>query len=451
MRVTPTKEARKAFRIAGKAYFLARSDLEQKLKSVVPKAPDKYVTSINGLQYSPKQAVGSALGIPLATFSTPEANRVLALLGFEISVTDGQPGRTKTLAERSLERYLLTNGTPDFEFARADLPNANRGPDYRLVVDGKEILFLVDDFRLAPPVAGGFWTGADPHELLRDKIDAAMRRLREFRKSCRCLVLFDPEGALADLNWYFVYSVLIGRPRIAREGAASAVTPPSRASRQMTDISAVVLLENLKVGERRLRSRRQRIERERGRKLTFDEVWDNIDQSKGTDHDLSLVQLRAVVHTDPRADRYSQVPGGLFCGTFDERYGLDHEGRLRRVFAGQELMLLEELELPNWERLEREIVRHFATQGIGHWHPTSLAALSQIVSRADHDEIVLVLRRLADVLHAVELRKWTRAGGRRQTRPFAGDRDVRPFFFGENGGGEDFEVRLTEYTVPFLP
>ncbi len=84
-------------------------------------------------------------------------------------------------------------------------------------------------------------------------------------------------------------------------------------------------------------------------------------------------------------------------------------------------------------------------------HPTSLADLSQIVSRADHDEIVLVLRRLADVLHGVELRKWTNAGGSRQTRPFAGDSDVRPFFFGEGGEAQGFEVRLTQYVVPFLP
>jgi hypothetical protein len=67
-------------------------------------------------------------------------------------------------------------------------------------------------------------------------------------------------------------------------------------------------------------------------------TWRTLPSISGTALDLSLSQLRVIVHDNPFAR--IQLPPELFLGPYDERYS-GQEGRITRVFCGNELAALE--------------------------------------------------------------------------------------------------------------
>ena len=66
-----------------------------------------------------------------------------------------------------------------------------------------------------------------------------------------------------------------------------------------TTISAIVVLEPFPIGLLRFEYEVCRKESESGRKLSSEEHWTMIDHTRGTEHDVSLTQLRVVVHENP--------------------------------------------------------------------------------------------------------------------------------------------------------
>ena len=126
-----------------------------------------------------------------------------------------------------------------------------------------------------------------------------------------------------------------------------------------------IVLRRYMVGAKRFEIAMKHKENELGRKLELLEFWDETERARGTALDLSLSQLRVVVHENPFSR--IQLPSELFRGPYDERYA-GSEGRIVRVFCGNQLASLEEEsreaelaggtgKLPTKDELER---MHFA-------------------------------------------------------------------------------------------
>ena len=100
-------------------------------------------------------------------------------------------------------------------------------------------------------------------------------------------------------------------------------------------------MERLPVGKRRFHVERRRTERERGRDLTSEEFLEIVQRAQGTERDLELSQLRAVVCENPYAAK--RLPDEMFRGAYDERYG-PADGNITRLFAGEKIIELETVE-----------------------------------------------------------------------------------------------------------
>jgi len=107
---------------------------------------------------------------------------------------------------------------------------------------------------------------------------------------------------------------------------------------QNTTISAVLVLEQLRVGLRRYDLEMRRREKEIGRRLRLEERLTLIEQSRGTERDSSLVQTRIVVHENPCTRNH--LRRDLFCSSYGERYG-EKDGSIQRIFAGAQILALE--------------------------------------------------------------------------------------------------------------
>jgi hypothetical protein len=64
---------RESFELRGKRFELSRSEVEERLKRVEPRAVTKYQVRINGTPYPPKQALAAAIGKPVTNFTTMDA------------------------------------------------------------------------------------------------------------------------------------------------------------------------------------------------------------------------------------------------------------------------------------------------------------------------------------------------------------------------------------------
>ena len=109
---------------------------------------------------------------------------------------------------------------------------------------------------------------------------------------------------------------------------------------QNTTISAVIALERLGVGGREFRIMVAAKEATENRRLSWTEFFELLqtDKEKNNRH-----VLRTMVYENPYAA--VPLPRDLFNGTYDERWGpLDGEPLIGRIFAGPELVRLEESE-----------------------------------------------------------------------------------------------------------
>jgi hypothetical protein len=110
---------------------------------------------------------------------------------------------------------------------------------------------------------------------------------------------------------------------------------------QNTTISALVVLENLAVGQRRAQVEIGRRKRELGRALDGEELWSFLHELPGSGVDNGQLALRVVVYENPYARIH--LTREIFSGPFDERYG--PEGNyIVRIYAGAEIQRLEAME-----------------------------------------------------------------------------------------------------------
>jgi hypothetical protein len=350
------------FQLGGKRYRLSHDDVCNRVAFVPPRPTEKYFITINERPYPPKQVLELALRIPSANFTTAAANAILSRLGFEVQTAVTQEVQSKTESERLFESYLHASGYLEFEF-EPQISNASARPDFVLKTNVSEtpmVLFEIKEFQPTPAdfkLGYGFY---DPYGAIRDKIQEARKKFRDYKEYPCALVLYNAGRALVDLRWEFIYGAMLGNlgysipfdkaaGRLVDKAVLSPVfTQGGEMHRekngqvietQNTTISAILVIELLPVGKRRFEIETAKKSKKLGRELGYEEYIQLIDSSRGTERDVSLRQLRSVTCRNP----YSRIafPDNLFRGPYDECYG-EVSGELQRVYAGQQLKEIED-------------------------------------------------------------------------------------------------------------
>jgi hypothetical protein len=103
----------------------------------------------------------------------------------------------RTKGEILFERYLESQGLP-FEFEKEHAGKSKR-PDYTIEWDGQTVVFDVKDFDPPETFPKGF--GAyDPYSRIREKIEQARDKFKEYKDRCCGLVLHNAGHPLVSLH-----------------------------------------------------------------------------------------------------------------------------------------------------------------------------------------------------------------------------------------------------------
>jgi len=346
------------FQLDGRRYRLSQGEIRSKVAFVPPKPTDKYFITNDERPYPPKQVLELALGIPSASFTTAAANAILRRLGFRVQTGSVHEVQAKTESERLFEMYLQASGYLEFEFEPRISDSAAR-PDFLVTTADGAILFELKQFQPIPEdfrLGGGSY---DPYGPIRDKIQEGRKKFRELKQYPCALVLYNAGKPLVDLRWEFIYGAMLGNlgysipfdkaagklvdkpvlsPMFTHGGEMHREKNGEAIEAQNTTISAVVVLELLPVGRKRFEVETARKAKQLGRELKFEEYFQFVDSSRGTECDVSLRQLRSVTCLNPY--RRMPFPEGFFHGPYDESYG-NVSGELCRIYAGQQLIEIE--------------------------------------------------------------------------------------------------------------
>jgi hypothetical protein len=255
----------------------------------------------------------------------------------------------KTDADLLFETYLRQNGRQDFLY-EARLPETLKVPDYQLPSTPKPLLFEVKGFDAEIPHGCGYF---DPYPPLRRKITKAAETFKNLGQYPCSLVLHYAGPGLIFLDPPFIFGAMLGEVAIEMPFDHASGTLQDEDARRVfskrgrmiqygkgghpektvnTTINAIVVVEHYPLGQRRFGRHYDTLEAAAGRRLTTEECWREVESARGTERDVSLQVVRAVVHENP----YARIPlsRDTFAGPYDERYGADDEGRIVRLYAG---------------------------------------------------------------------------------------------------------------------
>ncbi|MGO8934288.1 MAG: hypothetical protein ACLPLZ_05605 [Terracidiphilus sp.] len=337
---------RKTVRLNGVNYEIDSEKITRLAARLEPKAIDKYWVKIQGRRFSPKQVVSELLKVPLVDFTTMDATRILGAVGFEVHSANEKLEPVRTPSGALLQEYLRSHGLTDVEVEPV-IENSSSRPDYCLHADGAEVLLDVEDFASKledSRVRGGAY---NPYGPIREKLSAARRKFKDMERHCCCLVFENPDKLRIDLTWQIVMGAMLGDltfPSLVakaqpadssrtRRGAQGEKAPPKQLAPENAIISGVIVVERYAIGEKRFRLFVHDWEQELGGELGVDEYRQAVEQSAGTDRDLSLNRVRVRVHENPHA----KVPldRRMFRGPFDERYGVvEGSNQWGQVYVG---------------------------------------------------------------------------------------------------------------------
>jgi hypothetical protein len=346
------------FTLAGESYELTREAVEERMKHLVPKPVERYAVTINGRRFPPKQVVATALDLPLVRFTTMDAARILSGLGLTIEDGGSNGAASKTESETLFEGYLSSRHIGPVEYER-QFEGTTRRPDYALSWGDQLVLFELKEFHATPEDFRSGFGAYDPYGPIREKLDAGREKFKGLKDHPCAVVLYNREKPLVHLGWQYVYGAMLGNlvfsipidrshagVQLDDSQISTQFGPGGKMHRerggvpvaaQNTTLSAVLVLQHLAVGRRRFGGHVREIEAQQGRKLALEEHLRLMEQASGTERDVSLMQLRVVVHENP----YARVPlpDDIFTGPYDERYGAS-DGRIQRLFAGEEVAKL---------------------------------------------------------------------------------------------------------------
>jgi len=324
---------RKTVRLNGINYEIDSEKITRLAARLEPKAIDKYWVKIQGRRFSPKQVVSELLKVPLVDFTTMDATRILAAVGFEVHSTNEKPEPVRTPSDALLQEYLRSHGITDVDVEPV-IENSSSRPDYRLRADGVDVLLDVEDLTSKledSRVRGGAY---NPYGPIRERLSAARRKFKDVEGHCYCLVFENPDKLRIDLTWQIVMGAMLsdlGFPSLAPKvrpasplrtqgGTQGEEATVKHLVPENAIISAVIVVERYAIGEKRFRLFVHDWEQKLGRDLGVEEYRQAVEQSAGTDRDLSLNRVRVRVHENPCAN--VPLDRRLFCGPFDERYGV---------------------------------------------------------------------------------------------------------------------------------
>jgi hypothetical protein len=337
---------RKTVRLNGVNYEIDSEKISRLASRLEPKAIDKYWVKIQGRRFSPKQVVSELLKVPLVDFTTMDATRILAAVGFEVHSADDKPEPVRIPSDALLQEYLRSHGLTDVEVGPV-IENSSSRPDYRLRADGADVLLDVEDFTSKledSRVRGG---APNPYGPIREKLQAARRKFKDLEGHCCCLVLQNPDKPRIDLTWQIVMGAMLSDLGFSALAPKALPTDPSRTlagtqgeeatvkrlAPENAIISAVIVVERYAIGEKRFRLFVHDREQELGRNLGVEEYLQAMEESAGTERDLSLNRVRVRVHDNPRAN--VPLDRRLFHGPFDERYGaVEGSNQWAQVYVG---------------------------------------------------------------------------------------------------------------------
>jgi len=366
------------FQLGGQNYNLSREDVQDRLKHVGPGEVRKHFVVVEGRRFPVKQALAAAIDRPVSDFITTDAIRIFSNLGLEVGDIKEQKPVIKTASELRFEEYLRSNGLGYFQFEK-EIPGTSRRPDYSLSFMGQEILFEVKEFKaMGNELKNDNKARAyDPYRRIREKIGAGRKKFKDLENYCCCLVLWNEEKPLVFLQ---IEELMLGamfgnlaikipfeqngqdfvikEPRTAYSGQGGKMVHEEgqQVVVENRTISAVLVLEDLEVGQRRFGVEVRRTEKE-GKKLSLVEAFEMFEKAKGTERDYELKELRVVVYENPDARR--RLPEEMFRGPYDKRYGVAG-GYATLLFAGEGILDLEKLEAmfpepPLEEYLRRDV------------------------------------------------------------------------------------------------
>jgi excisionase family DNA binding protein len=250
--------------------------------------------------------------------------------------------RRQNISELLFEEYLTKHRLVDWNREKT-FPGSSKHPDYSVIYRARETLFEVKQFVGTSGDNQPSVVACDPYRAIREKIGAARKKFKDLQQYPCCLVLYNDgkPGVFIDsteLGGDIIFAAMLGdielsvpfdwggspanpeeqhgllrgkRGKMLRQAGGGTVI-------ENTTISAIVVLEHLNVGLRRLLIDRGRWEKSKGRKATSRDFWTMIQQAEGTDHDVALSMLRVVVYENPFA-RIS-LSNEIFCGPYDERF-----------------------------------------------------------------------------------------------------------------------------------
>ncbi len=324
---------RKTVRLNGVNHEIDSEKITRLVARLEPKAIDKYWVRIQGRRFSPKQVVSELLKVPLVDFTSMDATRILAAVGFEVRSADEKPELVRTPSDSLLKEYLRSHGLTDVEVEPV-VENSSSRPDYRLRADGVEMLLDVEDFTSKledSRLRGG---APNPYGPIREKLNAARRRFKDMEGHCCCLILENSDKLRIDLSWQIVMGAMLGgltfrslapkaRPADSSRTQGSTKGEEATVKHSVPEnaiISAVIVVERYAIGEKRFRLSVHDQEQKLERDLGVEEYRQAVEQSAGTDRDLSLNRVRVRVHENPCAN--VPLDRRLFRGPFDERYGV---------------------------------------------------------------------------------------------------------------------------------
>lgn len=266
------------------------------------------------------------------------------------------PPVKKNVSELAFEDYLASQGLTTWDY-EPEIPGKSQRPDYRLRAVDREMFFDVKEFRQDPrmplPQGGAY----DPYTAIREKVNAARKKFKNFKEHCCSLVLFNVDAWLVHLDdfWIVMGSMLgdLGMTFDVDRDTGTAVGEPTwsflkrgrmidyqHRAPQNTTISALIALTPLALGQRRFEIELHRKESEFDRSLDREEFMRFADTLRAKGLDTEETVTRAIVYENPYAR--IPLPRDLFVGRFDERYGPDKES-IVRVFAGEEIEKLDRI------------------------------------------------------------------------------------------------------------
>jgi hypothetical protein len=332
--------SRKTIRLNGVNYQIDSEKITRLAARLDPKGIDKYWVKIHGRKLPPKQVVSELLNVPLVDFTTMDATRILGAVGFQVHSAEDKPEPVRVQSDALLQEYLRSHGLTDVEVDPV-IENSSNRPDYRLRADGFEVLFDVEELGTKPAdgrIRGGAY---NPYGPIREKINAARRKFKDVEGHCCCLILENQERPRIGLNWQIIMGAMLSDLGLSSP-IGQQTLEHSAVSAENTIISAIIVVERYPIGEKRFRLFVYEKEQELRRELGVEEYLQALEQSAGSERDLSLNRIRVRVHENPHARVL--LDRRLFTGPFDERYGLiDGTEQFGQVYAGNGVADFEKL------------------------------------------------------------------------------------------------------------